>query len=135
MPGYSFDGFDGWGGMELFDRRRAKRRQGKDVPAAWESAYGSLAAELWQSGLASRAYESEEFDDWAAAIESMREAVLEAGALACWIAPRFFVQHPAAMEDMEQLALIDAQMLDQTRSKWSISEGLESVPKARSKTL
>lgn len=136
MPGYSFDSFEGWGGFELFDRRRAKRRLGKPMPPAWSAAYGTRARELWLSGLVDRAWETDSFDEWACAIAAIQEATLEAGAKACWIAPDFFARHPQAMDDMSLLESIDRKMLDHTRAKWSISESSSTrVQKNKPKTL
>jgi hypothetical protein len=122
MPGYeSEDLFQSLSRDEhAFDRRRARRRARKDVPISWETSYGAAcASSLWVAGFAPSQTLAERFDDWAASLHSLAQAMIEAGASRVELVPDFFARMPQAMDD-ENLAPIDAGRLDPLRQRWDI---------------
>lgn len=104
--------------------RRARRRGGRPAPRAWVDLLGENAHPLWSagSGIESLRNLTEQARLWPIAIECMRDALCEHGALACFEIPQADVAFPNYFHDSAALEKIDAGMLDPIRQRWAISK-------------
>jgi hypothetical protein len=131
-----------------FDPRRAKRRRLKPVPTSWSAPLGAGAAQrLWSSGAHAQTAANALgapvgglpplskacFDSWGAALASLAQAMLEAGAARVERVPHFFERFPEALGDPRRMAHIDQLRQDPLRANWDLREaaGMSSLPSKR----
>jgi hypothetical protein len=109
-------------GRDLFDPRRAKRRQGRDLPAAWERRFGAHAARLlWELGASSSALaKPDPLCPASSPLRALIEALREAGADNVLWLEGFSQAFPAAGKPggASFLQTLEQQTLDPVRAAW-----------------
>ena len=135
-PAFGSSNFFSWMKKnQHFDRRRVKRRLKKNMPKHWNTLYSEKGQNLWNAGLSSSYNKQTHFDDWTVTIECLAEAMIQHGARICTRCPGFFLNHPGALDDDEEMQRIDALNLDQLRTTWTLQNSVPKTASVKMKTL